>query len=275
MTLTWPNTWSDQNDEVQLLLGRIETTDRQVSPATYISDSAPSSDTDLATAWNIKKGIGIPEGSKTQWFNPGTQRVENIFVKVSAISPFSTPLIGVEQTATIEVMDSLFVNTATGTQATWTLTPAKNYISIRILGQIRSTQAAASTTLIHRFNGVSSANYRTRIHRVLPPSTFTSVTVTNQTDTFNGNFTVPAEGGNNLKSVYASFCFDYYYPFQKAHIFGMWSSFWDDGGSSEQSVATFAGNLNSAGAITSILFDLAAGDFQLGSWFIAYGVNPQ
>lgn len=275
MTLVWPSTWSEQNSEYQALLNRLELVDRQVSPATYINSSEPADDIDLDTAWAFKKGgtTQTPQNSKTHWYNPATGRVENVFVKLASISPFAQPLIGRQATSPIEIISSLFVTSELGAQASWTVTPAKSYESIHIIGQLRGDGATASTSLLCRYNALATAIYQTLIHRVTNPATFDRVTLVNQTSMFTTNFLVPAAAGLTPKNVFASFKFDLYFPTRKAHCFGMWTSYVDDGGAGEQQVCTFANSANSI-AVTSVVFSLAAGSMDIGSWMMAYGVNP-
>lgn len=276
MTLVWPDTWTEQNQEVLALQNRLETLDRQISPATYINTSEPEDDADLNTAWVFKKGAGsqAADYSKTHWYNPSSGRIENSFVKLPDISPFAQPLIGRQATSPVTLIDSLYVTAALGVQATKTFTIAANYESIHIIGQLRSNTAAASTSLLVRFNALSTAIYNTLIHRAQTATTFDRVTLVNQTSILTTNMLIPAAAGNTPKNVYASFKFDFYFPSRKAHCFGMWSSYVDDGGASEQQVCTFAGSANSVNAITSIVFSMTAGSIDLGSWMVAYGVNP-
>ncbi len=276
MTLVWPSTWLEQNAAVQTLRSRIELIDRQIAPATYIEEDEPADDTDLDTAWALKKGgnTQTPEGSKTHWYNPATGRIENIFVKAGAISPFAQPLIGRQQTSQIEFFDSLYVTQALGAQASKTITIPKNYESIHIIGQLRSSVAAASSSLLYRYNGLATAIYHTLIHRAMPAATFDRVTLVNQTSAFTTNLLIPGNGGLTPKNVYASFKFDLYFPSRKAHTFGMWSSYVDDGGAAEQQVCTFASSATGVNAITSLSFAMAAGSIDLGSWICAYGLNP-
>jgi hypothetical protein len=276
MTLVWPDTWLAQNAAVASLLNRIEVVDREVSPATYINSAEPADDDDLESAWILKKGAGsqIPEGSKTHWFNPATGRIENIFVKVGEISPFGQPLIGRQQTSGMTLIDSLFVTAALGAQASKTFTISANYESIHFIGQLRSSTASASSSLLLRYNASAAAVYNTLIHRAITAATFDRVTLVNQTSIFTTNLLIPAAAGNTPKNVYTSFKFDCYFPSRKSHMFGMWAAYVDDGGASEQQVATFANSATSIAAITSVVFSMAAGSIDLGSWIACYGINP-
>lgn len=276
MTLVWPSTWIEQNAAVATLLNRIEVVDREVAPATYINSVEPADDNALDTAWALKKGgdTQTPEGSKTHWYNPATRQIENIFVKAGAISPFGRPLVGRQKASDLVLLDSLFVTHALGAQAAKNISIAANYESIHIIGQLRSSAAAASSSLLLRFNASAAAVYNTLIHRAQTATTFDRVTLVNQTSVLTTNMLIPAAGGLTPRNVYASFKFDFYFPSRKAHCFGMWSSYVDDGGAAEQQVCTFAASATSIAAITAINFSMAAGNIDLGSWIAAYGINP-
>lgn len=277
MTLVWPEFgWNDQDVLIQDLQNRIELVDLKTSPATYINSNEPASDTVLDTAWAIKKGgnTRVPDDSKTQWFNPATLQVENIFVKLDPISPFAQPLIGRRQpTPLIEVIGQNFVTKATGVQATITFTISKTYTSWILLGRFRSDAAgAASDTLLIRPNNVATATYQALVHRVQSTATFDRVSTVNGTSLGGANLVVPAEGGNTPNHIYAALHANFPYPMNRIMSFYRFSSFWDDGGAAEQTLIIGAGSLNSPPAITSLVLDLTTGNFQLGSWAILYGI---
>lgn len=276
MSLPWPDRYSDQADYVTDLEQRLRLLHLKSVPASYVGISRPTT-AQMADAWSLKEDadLSVPPYGKTQWYNPQTDRVENLFVNLPtyAADPFGVQADALSPVCT-ELIGSFSQNQGDGASATYTASWSKVYRKISFFWSARSTAAVTGATFQIRPNALATAIYNhaaSRIDSTTPGQADTSSAAANGWAVGN----IPGTTAANA-NVFGQGFGEIYFPDSVKVKGGFFDSLWlinDGSGAAEMRHNHGGWIINTTAQLTSLLFVPQTG-FAVGSKIVVFGHHP-
>lgn len=278
MPLVWPDRYRDQVEIVSDIERRLEKLKLNSELATVSQPDLPDR-LDMAAAWSLKKKhtIQVPPYGKTQWFNPETNEVENLYINLPqySINPF-----GVQTEAPVlsqaELIGRFIVHQEDLGVANYTATWTKTYRAIWFYWSVRSTIAAISSTFQIQPNALTGSIYSHSALKIdqTPAATFDSAY--NNSNGWNiGN--IPGLNAAN-PYLFGQGQGILYFPdatvqaksgfFESLHLTSIGS------GATELRYNNGGWHINTLQALTSLRF-VPQGNFAVGSKIVVMGMHPQ
>lgn len=277
MTQPWPDLYSDQADYINDLEQRLKVLHLKSVPASYVGTIHPTT-AQMANAWSLKEGktLSVPPYGKTQWYNPETNTVENMFINLPEYSsdPFG---VNADETAlpATEIIGRFVRQQGDGATATFTASWTKVYRIISFYWSVRSTAAAIAGTWQIRPNALAGAIYSHAASKIdqTPQAIFDAAyLVANGWSVGN----IPGATAPNA-AIFGQGWGTIYFPDVTAiGKSGFFDALWltnDGSGATELRYNTGGWHVNTLTALTSLQFVPQTG-FEVGSKVVVFGHHP-
>lgn len=277
MPQPWPSRYDEQADYINDLEQQLKLLHLKSVPASYVGTTRPTN-AEMANAWSLKEGktVNIPPYSKTQWYNPETNAVENMFINLPqySIDPFGINADEIALPAT-EIIGRYARQQGDATAANFTASWTKIYRAISFYWSVRSTVAAITATWQIRPNALATAIYSHAASKIdqTPQATFDAAYLASNGWAVGS---VPGATAPN-PAIFGQGWGTIYFPdVTTTAKSGFFDSLWltnDGSGATELRYNSGGWHINTLSALTSLLFVPQTG-FEVGSKVVVFGHHP-